>query len=141
MKQKRELARNTQRNSQVPCRVNHEKRTFPTLCRCRYWTAAIFNENQILFVSKTFGLKKSFESFFDAVIGSRLCLVKFHHARLHCLAPSSSFVFALASIGFHPQKIPHRAFDCARSNSIAACAFICARSNSFVFACNDASFC
>ena len=34
-KQKRELARRTQRNSQGPCRVNHEKRTFPTLRCCR----------------------------------------------------------------------------------------------------------
>ena len=116
------FSREAQRNSQGPCRVNHEKHTSPALLRCRYWTAAIFNENQILLVSKTFGTKKSFENFSDArvsacarsmfstVIGSYIAVLGQTSSFPFVCALSSYFVFALASIGFLRKcVIPHLA--------------------------------
>ena len=81
---------------------------------------------------------------FSAVIGIRLCSVKFHRARLSALRQVLSCLCAMMHrVGKYwiSLKICHHAFGCARSNSIASCVFICARSNSFVCARNAASFC
>ena len=63
---------------------------------------------------------------------ARLCLVKFHRARLSALhrVPACSCAM-LRRIGTISVGFP-------QSNSIALCAFICARSNSFMFSRNDA---
>ena len=116
-------ARETQRNCQGSCRVDHEKCTFPTLRLCRQsWMATIFGKN-LFIVSKTFGTKTSFENLFDArvvrvrarsmfseIIGIQLCSVKFHRARLSALrqVPSCSRAmlrrlgkYRIPSVKFH----------------------------------------